>query len=404
MKKLIAFTILLITVNFVGGFAQNNLNGTISDAVSKEKVPFSSIYCINTGTGTISNENGDFSLTVASFPVKLIISNVIYLKDTVEIKTGNDVKIFLKPNVKELKEVVVSNLGYKLINQAIDKIAISQKNVTYGKGFYRQLTYNGDKITQFQEAFYNLKQSSSKIEGIKITNARFAKLPTDSVKKYFSFVNFSYLILGQKAMSESKKVDVNSILSPLRKDVSDNYTVSVQEFIGDIEKEKIAVLYCKPNTKSNIPAFEGEIYIKMYNSEIVKIEGKIHHGLGAEIENDKVKTSNFIYSFDITMKDGLMNLIKGELTCDEFIKFRNEKRAIKILATFLVYESNIAKEGKYREVKLNVDDLRDIQKTNYNPAFWRNNPIIKRTDLEDSIIKLFEQKGTLTNMSSEDLD
>jgi hypothetical protein len=52
----------------------------------------------------------------------------------------------------------------------------------------------------------------------------------------------------------------------------------------------------------------------------------------------------------------------------------------------------------YSKVSSNERDLEAIKKTKYDPAFWANNPVVKRTPLEDEVARSFEQKGAFGTM------
>jgi len=53
----------------------------------------------------------------------------------------------------------------------------------------------------------------------------------------------------------------------------------------------------------------------------------------------------------------------------------------------------VAQKGK----KLGLhDDLRGIiNNSDYDAEFWEKNPVVKRTDFEESVIKMFESKSLL---------
>ena len=52
----------------------------------------------------------------------------------------------------------------------------------------------------------------------------------------------------------------------------------------------------------------------------------------------------------------------------------------------------------YAPVKKGEGDLAAIRQTTYDPAFWQNNPVVKRTPLEEQVMKSFEQKGAFGTM------
>ena len=58
------------------------------------------------------------------------------------------------------------------------------------------------------------------------------------------------------------------------------------------------------------------------------------------------------------------------------------------------------KNQKFRAIDGETKDKNVIESIAYDPIFWKNNPIVKQTSLEDSFIKMMESKqafGTMIN-------
>jgi hypothetical protein len=93
--------------------AQKSLNGKIIVAGTNDPIPYASIFLSNTSVGTVSKENGQF--TIANFPngrYDLVVTILGYETYTVEINSINlpeNLVIALQPKPKELEEVIVAN-------------------------------------------------------------------------------------------------------------------------------------------------------------------------------------------------------------------------------------------------------------------------------------------------------
>jgi hypothetical protein len=91
--------------------AQTILKGTIVNG-NKEPLPLTNIVLLKKNTGTITNENGQFNLTIASPADSIKISNIAYYSKLVAISDlQNSDTIVLSENIKQLNEIVVSNLS-----------------------------------------------------------------------------------------------------------------------------------------------------------------------------------------------------------------------------------------------------------------------------------------------------
>ena len=384
------------------GYGQIVVRGIIRDAVSQEKIPYVSLYNPATQTGTLTNENGDFELTVSALPVQLVASHVSYETDTLLLTSDVSQPVALRPATRELATVTVSNLGYKLIALAIARIETNSKNQLYGKAFYRQLVRHGDQPTELQEVFYDVRLSPVGIDGIRIDNARFGKVPSNSDKLYSNFSNFSYVVLAQKTMSMTKP-SPNTVVYPLRTDVADYYTVQVVNMIEQANGDKIAELACQVRPDYLNPALSGTVFINTTTNNLVKVVGHIPHSLGAAFDNAKSSSAKHIYAVtnDYGSRDGLafLSSVRVGLTYVQRLKKRAEERSVNIDALLIINDlSGTTAQSRFKSIDINREDLREIQKAKYNPSFWQNNPVVRRTPLEDDAIKAFEQQGVIGTM------
>lgn len=112
MRKNCRFTIALLVVSFfaIAGFAQTvAISGTVRNSITKDPVPSVSIVIKGSSSGTFTNENGVFKLTVDKIPVVLVFSSVGY--ETQELtanSAGADLAIDFIPASSLGQEVVVS--------------------------------------------------------------------------------------------------------------------------------------------------------------------------------------------------------------------------------------------------------------------------------------------------------
>ncbi|MGC1515534.1 MAG: SusC/RagA family TonB-linked outer membrane protein, partial [Maribacter sp.] len=91
--------------------AQESITGTVTDAEGIP-IPYVNIALSGTNRGTITNENGAFSLTVPSLSGSLTFSVIGYTSKSVAIN-GRILKVTLLESAEELNEVVLTALGLK---------------------------------------------------------------------------------------------------------------------------------------------------------------------------------------------------------------------------------------------------------------------------------------------------
>jgi len=104
------------------GFSQITISGTIKDNSTQQSIPFASIGVVGTLQGTLSDQNGNFKLSIQHITDTdtLRISSIGYSNLSItgsEIKKKHDKIFFLKSMAYDLSEVKVKpkNLGYKIL-------------------------------------------------------------------------------------------------------------------------------------------------------------------------------------------------------------------------------------------------------------------------------------------------
>lgn len=102
------FFLLLLLINGLVR-AQSSISGRVSDADTKEAVPFANVVVSNTTTGTTTDETGQFKLQLPAGKTSIIISSIGYKSDTLVLSKGKAVfDVALRPSGGKLSEVVVS--------------------------------------------------------------------------------------------------------------------------------------------------------------------------------------------------------------------------------------------------------------------------------------------------------
>jgi CubicO group peptidase (beta-lactamase class C family) len=106
----IAFTILL---SIQLGYSQITVKGKVVSQTDQKPIAYVNVGIVNTGFGTISNEDGSFSLQVPQLNLKdtLRFSGIGYGKRSIPIQSflTKDVIVYLKEQVTQLNEVTVTS-------------------------------------------------------------------------------------------------------------------------------------------------------------------------------------------------------------------------------------------------------------------------------------------------------
>lgn len=163
MKKI---CLLLILISNLTWGQNNKIEGIIKDSETFKPIPYVNIYneneLKNNSTGSISNENGEF--TIINNKSKIVFSHINYEPFSIE-SDGNLKEILLKPKNYVLDEIFISNEKPKDYLKKI--IALSNSKIdknTLLKGYCREIVKVNDEYTKFSDALvdYYVKKGNGK--------------------------------------------------------------------------------------------------------------------------------------------------------------------------------------------------------------------------------------------------
>lgn len=151
MKKICI--LLFLISNFIS--SQNNkIQGIIKDSETFQPISYVNIYSENelknNSTGSISNENGEF--TVINNKSKIVFSHINYEPFSIE-SDANLKEILLQPKKYVLDEIVISNEKPKdYLKKIIDLSKNKIDKNTLLKGYCREIVKVNNEYTKFSDA------------------------------------------------------------------------------------------------------------------------------------------------------------------------------------------------------------------------------------------------------------
>lgn len=152
------FLLSLIFLITQSSYSQIEIEGTVFDAETGETLPSATVVLEGTYRGTITNEEGQFSITVEDLPATLAIRYIGYesarIEVTQQIQLPLDVQ--LKTSVTELGEIVVTEKdpGLTIMERVIARKQIWRENLeTYqAEAYTRQILSNDTSIVSISES------------------------------------------------------------------------------------------------------------------------------------------------------------------------------------------------------------------------------------------------------------
>lgn len=173
MKAFISFFCFCMALFFVPIHAETNdahrfivITGIVKDHSTKRILPYVNISVKNYDKGTITNNEGKFTLKVdKDLPdAQLVISHIGYKNLTLPLpkEEGETQTYWLTPTTRQLKEIVVRGGNPReLVETAIEKIPQNYSNTTqHLTGFYRETVKKRNHYINIAEAVIDIQKTA----------------------------------------------------------------------------------------------------------------------------------------------------------------------------------------------------------------------------------------------------
>ena len=389
------FAGLLLAASILPVAAQQRLTGKVLDAATGQPVPYASISVLDSRLGTTSNAEGEFELSTP-LPGRLVVSELGHRRDTVAVAAATQpLLIRLQPASVMLPEVQVGSYLGDLIAQAYRQLRRSNDQKTYGQAFYRQITRLGDEATEVQEMMWDTKTSSAGVEGTALTQARYAKK-----KALVSFTNFP--IFTKSYGIYSPKVDTTTTTRLISPNVAQNFTLKLLGVTQSGTHQLVEIGFTgKPGANPH-HAEQGTVTIDETTNQVLRLH------LETTAFNSKSNNPLFRFKEATTVFECVYQPTATGTTRLDYVKIDyrvlltrpfKEDLHTQVSSFTYFYGGQPTPTGvAYLSAATSQSDLATIKQTTYDPAFWQNNPVVKRTPLEDQVMKSFEQKGAFGTM------
>lgn len=165
-RHLIALLLVMIS-SAVAAQDYITISGTVTDQQTHRPLPHTSVVAEQ--VGTVTNEQGRFTLKISPQTKKLTLSLIGYRSRDVEVETdGQELEIQLQPVAVTLNEVVVRSVAAgDIVRAAISRFShnYSLTSTSY-KGFYREVIQKRRQYLSISEAVVELYKSPYDDNGI----------------------------------------------------------------------------------------------------------------------------------------------------------------------------------------------------------------------------------------------
>jgi TonB-linked SusC/RagA family outer membrane protein len=146
MKRCLLQVVALLLLTSAAAYAQTTVTGTVTSAADGSAVPGASVLVKGTATGTSTDAEGNYSVSVPDGSAVLVVSFIGFATQEVAVLNNTSLNIILQEDIAQLGEVVVTalgiekdtkGLGYSVTNVKGDELVkareINVGNVLVGK-------------------------------------------------------------------------------------------------------------------------------------------------------------------------------------------------------------------------------------------------------------------------------
>jgi hypothetical protein len=380
------------------------IRGEVKDMRTKKKIEYVTVSAVGTSVGTITNEDGEFTLKLSDTlkVTEIEFSCMSYYNTRVLISRNNSSNqvFYLNSRAISLQEVEV--LGWEnpvvLLEAAIEKI---DKNYSLAPnmltGFYRETAQKGKKYINISEAVIGLYKDTYKqdIGRDRVQVLKGRKLISPNWKD-----TLAVKLMGGPNLS----IYLDIVKNPdvlLDKEVFLYYDYKIGD-ITSIDNRLQYVVHFSPKMLVPVPLYSGTFYIDQETLSFTRVEFKmdmkdkdkvigyilLHKPQGLRFSPEEV---SYVVSYKQQDNKTYLNYIHNE------IKFKCDwKRKLFATNYTIVSEMVVTDNSKENISKIPLKNSFSMRKslseeamTYYDSDFWGAYNIIEPTEsLESAVTKL----------------
>ncbi len=374
--------------------------GEIQDAKSGEPLPFAAISIQNSILGTISNEEGVFSLQIRNSRVNdtLLISYLGYQSFKIALNNISKYQVYrLESTSIPLQEVIIRGL----YSENLIRLAIEYKKKNYPnhafiqRAFYRESIKRDKKFMLYSEGILDVLKRPYRPslfnEQVKIVKQR-------SFKSIDSEDTVKFKLYG--GIQTSLDLDVvKNDFSFISLESMDEYKYAMRDMVLNDEKLTYKIEF-KPRNENKPFTYEGCIYLDVESLAFVRLEFQY-----TKISLQKMRNAFVIrrsprliiipqdahYSVTYKEFEGLYYIhhIQGELSLK--VKRRGKFLSSNYSASFEMVATELDEDAPRRfsaDQTINTNRIFSDHSPNYDLNFWGNENFLLP---EQDLMKAFER-------------
>ncbi len=385
-------------------FAQVTVEGVVKDATDKSALSFCSVAIKGTGKGTLTNEDGAFSISAAPGDT-LAFFYLGYKKKSLTVEQlQKNKEVFLAESVNKLDEVTVRYDEERLYNILLSckKELLARKTIS-SKAYYQLETKINNDPVEMLECYYNAKVKGATIESLMYKNGRVGLSKYDG--RFFASMNTSKAIQYLDLTKESSYLpDI-----PLQMDKA---KMMAEYKLSELPADETSYHIAFTPLKNKRVQFQGDIWIDKETSAIMKIELKcdsaaIHPFKADGLDKLGYVSLSILHTYQQENGAGPLNHIDFTYQFDYIDKYKANNKIVakaakraKTKGVIYFYDFKRPFVLPYYKYDVNEEDYQKIAMFPYNGFFWDRTERLLHTEEQQRSLDFIEKNGQLMNFKN----
>ncbi len=388
----------LILISGVSVAQDITISGKVTDAETKEPLPFASVWIKGKTIGTVTNAQGDFDFHIpAEFSNEVLVISMLGYKDFESVVNALNINeplaITLENSLVMLNEIVIhdSLTGGDILQRALSRIEENYPMQPFlMEGFYRDIKKVGGTYISLLEAAVEIYDESYKRprnqhklrEGVRLREVRKSIGYENKFTSFFDQDNLLEDLLLHNTIRYRQIEDREEMYSVMKRD-RDSYYNGNEIFVISYSGE-----------------YSLKIFIEKSDCSIIHLEFEIDGSdkIPGRKKNMASRFTGIKKTIDFKRIEGKMylNYISVTSKVDWYDSKTNEvKFNTELFQQLLINHVIPNTDEEISSVeKMSTYGLQ-YQQGSYNKKFWSKYNVIKDTPLDQKIVQDLEKVGPL---------
>lgn len=369
------------------------ISGIIIDGESLESLPFAAIGLKNDATGTITNMNGEFRLSITGDCIRDTLS-VSYLgfisrEIPVEQALGNNFTIKMKRDFISIPEIIIrTQVPQEIIYKALASIPRNYGNTpSMLTAFYREGVMKKQELQSYSEAILQIYKSAYSgslfNDQIKVLKSR--KIDNTNMNDTLS-------IKLKAGLSTCLELDgIRKLFDFITKESMSEYTYRMTDIVS-LDEDAAYVIDFEQREDIDMPLYKGTLYINTDNFAILKADFQLHPKFIHKMKDSFVTSSSrgyttwpvsvkYTVSYREVNERYFLNHVRGDLVFSSKQKKKLFITQFNVFFELAVTDMNTKKISRFEKEELApIHAVFSKTINSYDQEFWEDQNFLKPED------------------------